>query len=140
MAVSAEYKAFVLEVLEPLGDIRIRNMFGGAGVYYRDLMFGLIAGETLHFKADDINKHAYEDESMAPFLYEAPPKDGKPGRKIAMSYWELPDRLYDEPDELIEWAKEAIEAATRRKKAKPKSKAAPKKKSAAKKKPASKRK
>ena len=140
MAVSSEYKAFVLETLEPFGDIRIRNMFGGAGVYYRDLMFGLIAGETLHFKADDINKQPNEEEGMAPFIYEAPPKDGKPGRKIAMSYWELPGRLYDEPEELIEWAKEAIEAATRGKKAKPKSKAAPKKKSAAKKRPASKRK
>ncbi len=134
MAVSGEYKAFVMEVLEPLGDIRIRAMFGGGGVYYRDLMFGLIASETLYFKADDLNKPAYEAEGMDPFVYEAPPKNGKEGRKISMSYWELPDRLYDEPEELIEWAKEAIEAATRNKKAKPKRKRAAKKKSASKKK------
>lgn len=134
MAVSGEYKAFVKEVLEPLGDIRIRNMFGGAGVYYRNLMFGLIAGETLHFKADDINKGAFEEEGMPQFLYEAPPKDGKAGRKISMSYWEIPDRLYDEPDELIEWAKAAIEAATRNKKAKPKRKTPAKKKASAKRK------
>jgi DNA transformation protein len=140
MAVSGEYKAFVMEVLEPLGDIRIRNMFGGAGVYYRDLMFGLISGETLHFKADDINQQTFEDEGMTPFLYEAPPKEGKPGRKISMSYWELPDRLYDEPEELIEWAKAAIEAATRSKKPKPKRKAGSKKKLTAKKKPTSTRK
>lgn len=134
MAVSPEYKAFVLEVLDPLGDIRIRNMFGGAGVYYRDLMFGLIASETLHFKADDINKGALEDEGMTQFLYEAPPKDGKEGRKISMSYWEIPDRLYDEPEELIEWAKAAIEAATRNKNAKPTRKTTSKKKSAGRKK------
>ncbi|MAN63810.1 MAG: hypothetical protein CMI60_17895 [Parvibaculum sp.] len=134
MAVSSEYKAFVLEVLDPLGGIRIRNMFGGAGVYYRDLMFGLIASETLHFKADDINKGAFEDEGMTPFLYEAPPKDGKEGRKISMSYWEIPDRLYDEPEELIDWAKAAIEAATRTKKAKPKRKTKAKRKTTAKKK------
>lgn len=132
MAVSGEYKAFVKEVLEPLGEIRIRNMFGGAGVYYRDLMFGLIASETLHFKADDINKGAFKEEGMTQFLYEAPPKDGKEGRKISMSYWEIPDRLYDEPDELIEWAKAAIEAATRNKKAKPKSKTPSKRKTSAK--------
>ena len=136
MAVSGEYKAFVKEVLEPLGDIRIRNMFGGAGVYYRDLMFGLIASETLHFKADDINKGDFEEEGMTQFLYEAPPKDGKEGRKISMSYWEIPDRLYDEPDELIEWAKAAIEAATRNKKTKPKRKSPAKKKTSAKKKTA----
>ncbi len=134
MAVSPEYKAFVVEVLDPLGDIRIRNMFGGAGVYYRDLMFGLIASETLHLKADDINKSAFEEEGMTQFLYEAPPKDGKEGRKVSMSYWEIPDRLYDEPEELIEWAKAAIEAATRNQKAKPKRKKASKKKLAGRKK------
>ncbi len=139
MAVSPEYKAFVMEVLEPLGDIRIRNMFGGAGVYYRDLMFGLIASETLHFKADDINRGAFEDEGMTQFLYEAPAKDGKEGRKISMSYWEIPDRLFDEPDELVEWAKAAIEAATRNKKAKPKRGRTAKRKATAKKKVARKK-
>ncbi|MEQ9144600.1 MAG: TfoX/Sxy family protein [Parvibaculaceae bacterium] len=119
MAVSGEYKAFVLDVLEPLGTVRIRNMFGGAGVYYGDLMFGLVAGETLYFKADEINRPPFEEEGMGPFVYEPPAKNGKAGKKIAMSYWELPERLYDEPDELIDWAKAAIEAASRNKKDKP---------------------
>jgi DNA transformation protein and related proteins len=124
MAVSSEYKAFVLDVLEPLGEVRIRAMFGGAGVYHRDLMFGLIANETLHFKADEVNRPAFEEESMGPFVYEPPS-----GKQIAMSYWELPERLYDEPEELLNWAKAAIEAASRAKKSKPKSrkKAQPKK-------------
>ena len=29
------------------------------------------------------------------------------------SYWELPARLFDEPDELPEWARAALEAAQR---------------------------
>lgn len=117
MAVSGEYKEFVQEVLEPLGQVRIRAMFGGAGVYYRDLMFGLIANETLHFKADESNRASFEEEGMGPFVYEPPS-----GKKIAMSFWELPERLYDEPEELLVWAKSAIEAASRAKKSKPKSK------------------
>lgn len=116
MAVSGEYKAFVQDVLAPLGDIRIRAMFGGAGVYYRDLMFGLIANETLHLKIDETTKPAFEEEGMGPFVYEPPS-----GKTIAMSYWELPERLYDEPEELLEWAKTAVVAASRAKKAKPKS-------------------
>ncbi len=106
MAVSDEYKSFVMETLEPLGDIRIRAMFGGAGVYYRDLMFGLIASETLHFKADDKNRSAFESEGMGPFVYNPPS-----GKTISMSFWELPERLYDEPEEMLEWAKAAIDAA-----------------------------
>lgn len=115
MTVSPEYKAFVLEQLDPIGDIRIRHMFGGGGVYYGDLMFGLIAGETLYFKADDQNRPDFEAEGMGPFVYEPPAKDGKTGKKIAMSYWELPERLYDEADELTVWARNAIDAAARSK-------------------------
>ncbi len=117
MAVSTEYKAFVLEQLAPLGQVRIRNMFGGAGVYYGDLMFGLIAGEVLYFKADEINRPDFEAEGTEAFVY-APPS----GKTITMSYWEVPERLYDEPEELTHWARNAIEATVRGKKAKPKKK------------------
>ncbi|MEX0838784.1 MAG: TfoX/Sxy family protein [Parvibaculum sp.] len=114
MAVSAEYKEFVTEQLEPLGPVRIRNMFGGAGVYLDDLMFGLIAGETLFFKVDERNRADYEAEDSGPFIYEPPS-----GKTIAMSYYELPERLYDEPDELTDWARKALDAALAAKAAKP---------------------
>ncbi|MBA4209843.1 MAG: transcriptional regulator [Parvibaculum sp.] len=114
MAVSAEYREFVSEQLEPLGPVRIRNMFGGAGVYLGDLMFGLIAGETLFFKVDDRNRADYEAEEMGPFVYEPPS-----GKAVAMSYYELPERLYDDADELVAWARKALDAALSAKAAKP---------------------
>lgn len=114
MAVSSEYKAFVAEQLEPLGPVRIRNMFGGAGVYFDDLMFGLIAGETLFFKVDERNRGDFEGEEMGPFVYEPPS-----GKSVAMSYYELPERLYDEPEELILWARRALDAALAAKASKP---------------------
>jgi len=114
MAVSYEYKEFVADQLEPLGPVRIRNMFGGAGVYLDDLMFGLIVGETLFLKADDRNRSDFEAEEMGPFLYEPPS-----GKTVAMSYYELPERLYDDPDELVLWARKALDAALAAKSAKP---------------------
>lgn len=126
MAVSGEYKAFVAEQLEPLGPVRIRNMFGGAGVYFDDLMFGLIAGETLFFKVDDRNRIDFEAEEMGPFVYEPPS-----GKSIAMSYYELPERLYDEPEELILWARRALDAALASKAAKPVKKKKPARKKTA---------
>ncbi|WP_421860952.1 TfoX/Sxy family protein [Parvibaculum sp.] len=125
MAVSNEYKAFVAEQLEPLGTVRIRNMFGGAGVYLDDLMFGLIAGETLYFKVDERNRSDFEAEEMVPFLYEPPS-----GKTIAMSYYELPERLYDDPDELVHWARKALDAAFASKAAKPVKKKSAQKKTA----------
>ena len=115
MAVSAEYKAFVREQLEALGSVRIRAMFGGAGVYLDDFMFGLIAAETLYFKVDDLNRPAFEDEGQEPFMYHPPPKDGKARKGVAMSYFEVPERLYDDPDELVVWARDAVSAAMRAK-------------------------
>ncbi len=125
MAVSEEYKRFVADILEGLGPVRIKNMFGGSGVYYGDLMFGLIASETLYFKVDDQNRADFEAEDMEPFHYEPPS-----GKKIAMSFWEIPPHLFDESDELAQWARKSVEAAHRAKLAKPKrKKASPKKKS-----------
>jgi DNA transformation protein len=131
MAVSAEYKDFVTEQLEPLGPVRIRNMFGGAGVYLDDLMFGLIAGETLYFKVDERNRADYETEDMGPFVYEPPS-----GKSVAMSYYELPERLYDDPDELVQWARKALDAALAAKSAKPAPRKRASKKSAARRKTA----
>ena len=42
MAVSAEYNAYILEMLEPLEGASIRRMFGGAGVFCHGVMLALI--------------------------------------------------------------------------------------------------
>jgi len=145
MAVSAEYKEFLAEQLERLGPVRFRGMFGGAGVYLDDLMFGLIFDETLYFKVDDRNRADFEAEDKGPFTYEM--SDGSTG---ALHYYEVPERLYDDPDELVQWARKALEVmrsvkaeklakaarAAERKKTLAKKKAAPAKTPAPKKKPA----
>lgn len=150
MPVSPEYKEFIIEQLDRLGPVRMRGMFGGAGVYLDDLMFGLIFDETLYLKVDDRNRPDFEAEGMEPFTYEM--TDGSTG---SLRYYEVPERLYDDPDELVQWARKAMDAmmqvraeklakaaraaerkkaAGKKKKAKP-AKAAPSRKPAAKKKP-----
>lgn len=125
MAVSDEYKEFVAEQLEPLGPVRIRNMFGGAGVYLDDLMFGLISSETLYFKIDERNRADYEAEGMEAFTVEL-----TRGGTGSFSYYEVPERLYDDPDELVQWARKALDAALAAKSDKPKKKSAARKKAA----------
>ncbi len=108
MAVSAAFLEFVAEQLAPLGSVRIRKMFGGAGVYCGELMFGLVADEVLYLKADNINRPAFELARCTPFTYEP-----GTGRAIVMSYWQCPDALYDDQEELLTWAREAYNAALR---------------------------
>ena len=105
MATSAGYLDMLCELLAPLGDIRVKRMFGGAGLYADDVMFALIDDDTLYFKADASTRARYEAEGLGPFVY-----DGKK-RPVEMSYWRAPERLYDEPEEMLEWARDAIGVA-----------------------------
>lgn len=109
MAVSEGYRAFVIDSLSGVGPVSIRAMFGGAGVYADDIMFGLIADEELYFKADAHSAPRFEAEGCGPFVYT-----GK-SRTTTMSYWRVPERLFDDIDELTEWARAALALAQRQK-------------------------
>jgi DNA transformation protein len=108
MAVRESLVALLQEQLEPLGRITFRRMFSGAGVYGDGVIFGLILRESLHFRVDDRNRAAYEAEGMEPFSYEAQGRIRQIG-----AYWRVPERLFDEPDEMIEWARAALAAGRR---------------------------
>lgn len=110
MAVSEEFKAHVAELLRPVGPIGIKRMFGGAGVYVGETMFGLIIDDALHFKVDDTTREAYTKAGCEPFMYD----NGK--RRTATSYWQVPGHLLDEPDALLAWARDAVGAARRARK------------------------
>ena len=105
MSVSKEYKIFLEELFSGFGPVTIRNMFGGSGIYNDGLMFGLVADDTLYLKADETNRADFEAEGMKPFTYS-----GK-GKLVSLSYWELPEALYDDPDAFAEWARKAYEVA-----------------------------
>jgi DNA transformation protein len=83
-------------------------MFGGAGIYADGVMFGLVASGVIYLKADAQNVGAFEREGLAPFTYAT--KNGTHG---VMSYRRMPERLYDDPEELAAWARDALAAARR---------------------------
>ena len=108
MPVGTSLAALLQEQLEVLGRITLRRMFSGAGVYCDGVLFGLILRDTLHFKVDDGNRAAYEAEGMEPFSYEAMGRIRQVG-----AYWRAPERLFDEPEEMVEWARAALAAGRR---------------------------
>ena len=98
----------IQELFAVFGVVVVRRMFGGAGIYADGTMFALVADGVIYLKADELSTPAFERESMPPFTYAT--KDGKRG---VMSYRRMPDRLYDDPDELATWAHAALAAAQR---------------------------
>ncbi|MCW0235496.1 MAG: TfoX/Sxy family protein [Ferrovibrio sp.] len=113
MTASRDFTAFIQELFAPLGGVSLRPMFGGAGVYCKGLMFGLIADDTVYLKADADSKKAFEARGCGPFVY-----DGK-GKPVAMSYWKLPPDLIDDAEQALAWARTALDVARAQKAAVP---------------------
>jgi DNA transformation protein and related proteins len=108
MVASESFAEFLIEQLAPLGHVTLRRMFGKTGVFCDGLMLGMVTDNMLYFRVDDHNRAAFEEAaSFPPLNYR------KKGDIIDLSFWRAPERLFDEPDELVAWARIALAAARR---------------------------
>lgn len=98
----------IQELFTAFGTVSIRRMFGGAGLYADGVMFALWQNTVIYLKADAVSAPAFQREGMTPFSYPT-----KTGSRVITSYWRMPERLYDDPDELATWAHDAMAAARR---------------------------
>ena len=108
MVASDGFAEFLHDQLAPLGRVTMRRMFGKTGVFCDGLMFGMVTDDTLYLRVDDHNRAAFKEaEADPPLNYE------KKGSTIDLAFWRAPERLFDEPDELVTWARAALGAARR---------------------------
>jgi len=108
MVASDSFAEFLREQLAPLGRVTMRRMFGKTGVFCGGVMFGMVTDNMLYLRVDDHNREVFKEaESAPPLNYE------KGGGTIDLSFWRAPERLFDEPDELVSWARAALAAARR---------------------------
>jgi DNA transformation protein len=94
------------DLFAPFGKIAVRRMFGAEGLFRDGLMFGIVYQERIYFKTGEANRQAFIAEGAQPLYYKFEKAEG-----VLTSYYELPDRLYDDPDELAEWARAAFTVA-----------------------------
>lgn len=108
MVASGSFAEFLREQFAPLGRITMRRMFGKTGVFCDGLMLGMVRDDVLYFRVDDDNRETFrETETYPPLNYE------KGGAAIDLAFWRAPERLFDEPDEFVAWARAALGAARR---------------------------
>ena len=108
MVASDSFAEFLREQLAPLGPISLRRMFGKTGVFCGGAMLGMVTDNTLYFRVDDHNREIFQEAASSPPLnYE------KGGVLIDLAFWRVPERLFDEPEELVDWARAALAAARR---------------------------
>lgn len=108
MVASASFAEFLREQLAPMGPVSMRRMFGKTGVFCQGVMFGMVTEDTLYVRVDDHNRETFREAEAHPPLNYA-----KKGASIDLAFWRVPERLIDEPDELVMWARAALAAAHR---------------------------
>jgi DNA transformation protein and related proteins len=99
---------FLIDLFADFGPVTIRRMFSGFGISADGINFGLALRGGLYLRADDQTIPRFEAEGSKPFQYQTRAKTVTVG-----SYWQLPERLYDDPEELTLWARAALAAAQR---------------------------
>jgi DNA transformation protein and related proteins len=108
MVASDSFAEFLHEQLAPLGRVTTRRMFGKTGVFCDGVMLGMVTEDTLYFRVDDLNRVTFKEAEAFPPLNYA-----KKGSTIDLAFWRVPERLFDDPDELVTWARAALAAARR---------------------------
>jgi len=112
-------REFLLDLFSDFGPISIRPMFSGFGISADGTNFAFSLRAGLYFRADEQTIPQFESEGSRPFEYQTRAKT------VTMnSYWQLPARLFDDSEELAEWARTALAAARRatlKKRSKPRS-------------------
>lgn len=131
-------REFLIDLFADFGPVTIRRMFSGYGISVDGINFALALRAGLFFRVDEQTIPTYKAEGSKPFQYQTRAKT-----VMVNSYWQLPARLFDDSEELAQWARAALAAAQRAKvKRRPKGKNAAKKarpnKPVAKKRPAKK--
>jgi DNA transformation protein len=72
-------------------------------------MIALVSRGVIFLKADTETIPGFEQEGQAPFSYAT-----RNGEHKLTSYWRMPDRLYDDAEELARWARDSHSVALRK--------------------------
>jgi DNA transformation protein len=107
MAVSDAYLDYLRDLLGWLPQLRIKRMFGGAGLYSDERFFAIADEGDLYLKADHESEDFYKRGGGRQFTYESK------GKLTRMNFWSLPADVQEDPELLRRWVDMAIDTALR---------------------------
>lgn len=100
---------YLNELLAPLSShhtVTHTRLFGGHSFKADNLSFALVMNNQLYFCVNDQTRPRYQAEGMTCFQYRKQNKT-----ILVKKYYTVPEALFDEADDLIQWAEDAICAA-----------------------------
>lgn len=102
-----EFVSYVVELMQSIGPVHAKSMFGGHGIFLDELMFGLVADNTLYLKTDNETENDYKEKGLEAFTYN------KEGKEYKMSYYQAPEETLEDSEEMSSWANKAYSTALR---------------------------
>ncbi len=102
-----EFVSYLVDLMQSIGPVCAKGMFGGHGIFLDDLMFALVADGVLYLKADKEIIPEFEEKGLEAFTY------GKQGKEFKMSYYQAPEEALEDVEEMNVWANRAYGAALR---------------------------
>lgn len=93
---ASESASTFVERLLPLGEITSKKMFGGYGIFEGGRMFALVNSQgAIFLKVDETNRAKFDAAGAV--------------QHDRMPYFQIPHPVFDNDEELFEWANEAIQ-------------------------------
>jgi DNA transformation protein len=109
-----EFTSYVVELMQSIGPVRSKRMFGAHGIFLEGLMFGFIMDSVLYLKADKETENELKARGCEAFTYN------KKGKEFKMSFYQAPEEALDDGEEMNTWATKAYYTALRATSKKPK--------------------
>jgi len=107
--------AWLAEQLAPLGRLQARRMFGAQGLWLDGLFIGLVWQGTLYLKSAPEARAGLAQAGGEPFRYRL-----RDGREQELGFTAPPATVVEEPDALLAWVRQAMQAALNQAAGKPK--------------------
>jgi DNA transformation protein len=95
------------DLFRDFGPVALKRFFGGEGIYAGEIMIGMVFSDTIYFKTDEHTRKVFVAEHTKPFSFQK----RSTGETIVTTWYAVPDRLYDDPEEFAQWARAAFDVA-----------------------------
>jgi DNA transformation protein and related proteins len=103
---SQEHVDYVMDQLSKTLTVSSGRFFGGVGLSTEGVQFAMVMKSTLYFVVNDSTRSQYAAKGSECFSYAT-----KKGRVSVNKYYQVPDDVLENQDELAAWAKQAIRIA-----------------------------
>ena len=107
MALNEEFKNFVLDQLQGIGEFETKRMFGGIALLSKGSAFAKIKHDKVWLKVDESNLIDFRERGMKQYTYG---KDNS--RKL--NFYETPIEIIEDRDKLKGWVKKSMKVAMKK--------------------------